>query len=135
MPVSIPVTRRSGETRAASERPCPWCCDQIPVDARKCHSCGEWVVGTSGGLAATALRLLGLAWAALTVLAAVGIWNLGQLARRWVWLHAVDQGITPQLVDFALYAVIGIVLLKGLMMSLGLGVLARLSPRRPRWWS
>jgi len=28
-----------------------------------------------------------------------------------------------------------VVLLKGLMVSVGLGLLARLAPRRPRWWS
>jgi hypothetical protein len=27
------------------------------------------------------------------------------------------------------------VLLKGLMLSMGLGIMARLSPRRPRWWT
>jgi hypothetical protein len=80
-------------------------------------------------------RLIGLAWAGLTVLAAVGLWSLAQGVRRWVWLHAVDPAITPQVVEIAIYVVIAIVLIKGLMVSVGLGVLAGLSPRRPRWWS
>jgi hypothetical protein len=135
MLATVPATRRSGETLAAPERRCPYCCADIPRESRKCRTCGEWVVGTSGGLGAVALRLLALLWAALTLLAVAGLWTLGQGVRRWVWLHAVDPTITPQVVDIVLYAVIAIVLLKGLMLSVGLGVIARLSPRRPRWWT
>ena len=135
MPTAISVTRRSGETLAAAQKNCPYCCADISVDAKKCRSCGEWVVGTSGGLAAAALRLLGLLWAGVTVLSAAGLWYVGQGVRRWAWMHAVDQQITPQLVDLALYAMIAIVLLKGFMLSVGLGIMARLSPRRPRWWT
>jgi hypothetical protein len=132
---TLPATRRSGETLAARVQSCPFCCDSIPREAKKCRTCGEWVVRTSGGLAAAALRLLALLWTALTVLAAAGLWTLGQGVRRWVWLHAVDPTITPQVVDIVLYALIALVLLKGLMVSVGLGVIARLSPRRPRWWA
>jgi hypothetical protein len=135
MLATVPAARRSGETLAARVQSCPFCCDSIPREAKKCRTCGEWVVRTSGGLAAAALRLLALLWAALTLLAAAGLWTLGQGVRRWVWLHAVDPTITPQLVDIVLYALIALVLLKGLMVSVGLGVIARLSPRRPRWWA
>ena len=130
MPATISVTRRSGETLAAAMKRCPFCCGDIPTEARKCRECGEWVVGTSGGLAAAGLRFLGVIWAGVTVMAALG---LG--VRRWAWMHAVDQQITPQLVDLALYTLIAVVLLKGLMLSVGLGIMARLSPRRPRWWT
>jgi hypothetical protein len=135
MLATVPAARRSGETLAARVQSCPFCCDSIPREAKKCRTCGEWVVRTSGGLAAAALRLLALLWAALTLLAAAGLWTLGQGVRRWVWLHAVDPTITPQVVDIVLYALIALVLLKGLMVSVGLGVIARLSPRRPRWWT
>jgi hypothetical protein len=135
MLATAPTTRRSGETLAARVQSCPFCCDSIPREAKKCRTCGEWVVGTSGGFAAAALRLLALIWAAITVLAGVGLWTLGQGVRRWVWLHAVDPTITPQVVDIALYALIAVVMLKGFMVSLGLAMIARLSPRRPRWWS
>jgi hypothetical protein len=135
MLATVPATRRSGETLAAPERRCPFCCADIPHEAKKCRTCGEWVVGTSGGPAAVALRLLALLWAALTLVAVAGMWTLGQGIRRWVWLHAVDPTITPQVVDVLLYMVIAVVLLKGLMVSVGLGVIARLSPRRPGWWA
>lgn len=135
MPTSISVTRRSGESPAAAQKHCPFCCVDISTDAKKCRSCGEWVVGTSGGLAAAGLRLLGVLWAGVTVISAAGLWYLGQGIRRWAWMHAVDQQITPQVVDLALYAAIAIVLLKGFMLSVGLGIMARLSPRRPRWWT
>jgi hypothetical protein len=135
MATPLPLSRRPGEAAIARERPCPYCCADIPREAKKCRSCGEWVVGTSSGIAAAGLRLLALLWAGVTLLGAAGLWMLGQGVRRWVWMHAVDQGITPQLVDIALYTLIAIVVLKGLMVSVGLGVMARLSPRRPRWWS
>ncbi|NUP55928.1 MAG: hypothetical protein HOQ19_08850 [Gemmatimonadaceae bacterium] len=93
------------------------------------------MVGTSGGIAAALLRLLALAWAALTVLGALGLWTIGQGIVRWVWMHAVDQAITPHVVNLVLYTVIAAVLLKGLMVSIGLALLARLAPRRPRWWT
>jgi hypothetical protein len=79
--------------------------------------------------------LLALLWAVITLLGGAGLWTLGQGVRRWVWLHAVDPTITPQIVDVALYALIALVVLKGLMVSMGLAMIARLSPRRPRWWS
>jgi hypothetical protein len=129
------ATRSSREVLAPLERPCPYCCTQIPREAKKCHACAEWVVGTSGGIAAAMLRLLALAWAAFTVLAAVGLWTLGQGIMRWVWMHAVDPAITPQVVTLLLYGAIGVVLLKGMMVSVSLGLLARLAPRRPRWWA
>jgi hypothetical protein len=50
-------------------------------------------------------------------------------------MHAVDPAITPQVVNLLLYGVIGVVLLKGMMVSVGLGLLARLAPQRPRWWT
>jgi len=130
-----PALRSSRETLASQDRSCPFCCSQIPREARKCRACAEWVVGTSGGVAAAMLRLLAVLWAAVTVLAAGGLWTLGQGIVRWVWMHAVDQAITPQVVNLLLYAVIAVVVLKGLMVSVGLALLARLAPQRPRWWT
>jgi hypothetical protein len=91
-------------------------------------------VSTSTGAASAGLRLLALLWAGLTVLAAGGLWTVGQGIRRWVWLHAVNPDVTPQLVDLALYALIAFVVLKGLTASVALGLIARLAPRRPRSW-
>ncbi|HET9012570.1 MAG TPA: hypothetical protein VFN38_12185 [Gemmatimonadaceae bacterium] len=130
-----PALRSSRETLAAQDRSCPFCCSQIPREAKKCRACAEWVVGTSGGVAAGMLRLLALLWAVVTALAAAGLWTLGQGIVRWVWMHAVDQAITPQVVNLLLYAVIAVVVLKGLMVSVGLALLARLAPQRPRWWT
>ena len=129
------TARSSREAIAPLERPCPYCCSQIPREAKKCRACTEWVVGTSGGFIAAILRLFALLWAGLTVLGALGLWTLGQGIIRWVWLHAVDPAITPQLVSVLLYGVIAFLLLKGLMVSLALAMLARLAPRRPRWWT
>jgi hypothetical protein len=129
------AVRPSREVVAAPERLCPFCCSAIPREAKKCQACAEWVVGTSGGIAAAFLRLLALLWAAITVFAAAGLWTLGQGIVRWVWMHAVDPAITPQVVTLLLYGVIAIVVLKGLMVSVGLGLLARLAPQRPRWWT
>ena len=130
-----PALRNSRETLASPDRSCPFCCSQIPREAKKCRACAEWVVGTSGGVAAAMLRLLAVLWALVTALAAGGLWTLGQGIVRWVWMHAVDQAITPQVVNLLLYAVIAVVVLKGLMVSVGLALLARLAPQRPRWWS
>ena len=130
-----PALRSSRETLASQDRSCPFCCSQIPREAKKCRACAEWVVGTSGGVAAAMLRLIAVLWAAVTALAAVGLWTLGQGIVRWVWMHAVDQAITPQVVNLLLYAVIAVVVLKGLMVSVGLALLARLAPQRPRWWT
>ncbi|HEY2026760.1 MAG TPA: hypothetical protein VGG78_07100 [Gemmatimonadaceae bacterium] len=132
MLATIPTTRRSGESPASLVQRCPFCCDQIPSEAKKCRTCGEWVVGTSTGAASAGLRLLALLWAGLTILAAGGLWTVGQGIRRWVWLHAVNPDITPQLVDLALYALLALVVLKGFTVSVSLGLIARLAPRRPR---
>jgi hypothetical protein len=130
-------TQRSGETPSALSltQRCPYCCDLIPREAKKCRSCGEWVVRTSRGVMSSVLRLASIAWAIGTALAAVGLWKLAEGVRRWVWLHAVDPTITPQVVEIATYLVIALVVIRGLMVSVGLNVMAGLSPRRPRWWS
>ena len=129
--------QRSGETPSALSltQRCPYCCDLIPREAKKCRSCGEWVVRTSRGVMSSVLRLASIAWALGTLLAAAGLWKLADGVRRWVWLHAVDPTITPQVVEIAIYLVIALVVVRGLMVSVGLNVMAGLSPRRPRWWS
>jgi hypothetical protein len=131
------TTHRSGETPSALSltQRCPYCCDLIPREAKKCRSCGEWVVRTSRGVVSSMLRLAGVAWAAGTVLAAFGLWQVAQNVRRWVWMHAVDTGITPPVVEIGIYVLIAVVVVRGLMVAIGLGVMAGLSPRRPRWWS
>src|SRR5690348_792232 len=128
---------RSGEvpTALSLTQRCPYCCDLIPREAKKCRSCGEWVVRTSGGMIGGMLRLAGIAWAIGTLLVAAGLWKLAEGVRQWVWLHAVDPTITPKVVDVAIYLVIALVVIRGLMVSVGLGVMAGLRPRRPRWWS
>jgi hypothetical protein len=129
------TSRSSKEIVAPLDRSCPWCCSQIPREAKKCRACAEWVVGTSGGFGAALLRLLAVAWAVMSALGAVAVWSVGQGIMRWVWMHSVDPAITPQIVSLVLYGLVAMVLLKGLMVSVGLGLLARLAPRRPRWWS
>ena len=135
MPTPLPISRRPAEVVAVQLKRCPFCSSDIPTEARKCRSCSEWVVGTSGGFAAAGLRLLGLLWAVITVLFAGGLWYLGQGIRRWAWMHALDVQITPQVIDLILYTLIAAVVLKGMMLSVGLGIMARMSPRRPRWWT
>jgi len=130
-------TQRSGEIPSplSLTQRCPYCCDLIPREAKKCRSCGEWVVRTSSGVFATMLRLAAIAWAAGTLLVAAGLLKAAEGVRRWVWLHAVDPTITPKVVDIVIYLLIALVVIRGLMVSVGLGVMAGLSPRRPRWWS
>ena len=128
-------TSRTSREPVPLEKTCQYCCSQIPHDAKKCRACTEWVVGTSSGFAAAILRLVALLWAGLTVLGALGLWTIGRAIMRWVWLHSIDPAITPQVVNLLLHGVIAFVLLKGLMVSLGLAMLARLAPRRPRWWT
>jgi uncharacterized membrane protein len=129
--------QRSGEVPSALSltQRCPYCCDLIPREAKKCRSCGEWVVRTSSGVFATMLRLAAFGWAAGTLLVAAGLLKVAEGVRRWVWLHAVDPTITPKVVDVVIYLLIALVVIRGLMVSVGLGVMAGLSPRRPRGWS
>src|SRR4051812_16279210 len=129
------ISRETAKARVALEKPCPFCYDDIPSEAKKCRSCGEWVVGTSHGIGAAMLRLFGLMWALVSVAIAVGLWFAGQALRGWVWMHSVNANITPRVVDFLLYVVIAIVLIKGIAVGVGFGILARLSPRRPPWWT
>jgi len=129
------ISRETANARLVLDKTCPFCCDEIPREAKKCRSCGEWVVGTSHGIAAAMLRLFGFFWICVSFAIAGGLLMLGKAIRGWVWMHSVNPQITPRAVDFVLYTVIAIVLLKGLAVGVGFGIMARLSPRRPRWWS
>ena len=95
-----PISRETAKARAAAAavKSCPWCCDDIPREAKKCRSCGEWVVGTSHGIGAMMLRLFGFAWIALSVAIAAGLWFAGQALRGWVWMHSINQQLTPRVV-------------------------------------
>ena len=123
------------KARVATVKSCPFCCDDIPREAKKCRSCGEWVVSTSHGIGAMALRLLGLSWVLVSFAIAGGLLFAGQAIRAWVWMHSVNANITPRVVDFLLYVVVAVVLIKGLAVGVGFGIMARLAPRRPRWWT
>lgn len=92
-------------------------------------------MGTSHGVVAAMLRLLGVAWIGVSFAIAVGLWFAGQALRGWVWMHSINQQLTPRVVDFVLYVVIAIVLLKGVAVGVGFGIMGRLAPRRPRWWT
>jgi ribosomal protein L40E len=129
------ISRETAKARVALEKSCPFCYDAIPAEAKKCRSCGEWVVGTSHGIGAAMLRMFGFMWVLVSFGIAGGLWFAGQAIRGWVWMHSVNAQITPRVVDFVLYVVIAVVLLKGLAVGVGFGIIARLSPRRPRWWT
>jgi hypothetical protein len=129
------ISRETAKARVSAEKSCPFCCADIPREAKKCRACGEWVVSTSHGIGAMALRFFGVCWALVSVAIAAGLWFTGQTIRGWVWMHSVNQQITPRAVDFVLYVVIAVVLLKGLAVGVGFGIMARLAPRRPRWWT
>ena len=135
MLASRSISRETAHARLVAEKSCPFCCDVIPKEAKKCRSCGEWVVGTSHGFLAALLRLFGFFWALVSVAIAGGLWLAAQSIRSWVWMHSVNPMITPRAVDFVLYVVIAVILLKGIAVGVGFGIMARLSPRRPRWWT
>jgi hypothetical protein len=135
MLASRSISHEVAKARIAPDKSCPFCCADIPREAKKCRACGEWVVGTSHGIAAAALRLFGVCWALVSIAIAAGLWFAGQSIRAWVWMHSVNAQLTPRVVDFVLYVVIAVVLLKGVAVGVGFGIMARLAPRRPRWWT
>ena len=119
----------------APDRACRYCCAALAPAAKKCRSCGEWVVHTSGGMPAALLRLLALSWTALSVVAAGGVWLAGSALRTWLVARAVDPVMTPAVLTALLWALVAAVLLQGLTVGAALAALAGLLPRRPRWWS
>ena len=123
------------ERASAPERACRYCCAALAPAAKKCRSCGEWAVYTSGGLPAAVLRLLAFAWTVLSVVAAGGVWIAGAALRTSLIARAVDPVATPLVLTGLLYAVVAGVLLQGLTVGAGLAALAGCVPRRPRWWS
>jgi hypothetical protein len=134
-PLSTLVRRALAADAAPPERRCPYCCTDLARDARKCRACGEWVVRTSAGAAPALLRIVGWLWVAGSLLAAAGIWRVGSSLRLALLLRDVDPAVSPVALDLVLYALVGLVVLQGLTIGLGAGVLARLAPRRPRWWT
>ena len=119
----------------APERRCPYCCSALAAEARKCAGCAEWVVGTSGGFAPALLRLLAWAWGGASLLVAAALWYGGSMLRVWLVARAVDPLFTPVILSAFLYALVGFVLLQGMTVAVGLSVVARLAPQRPRWWT
>ena len=115
------------------EETCPYCCQPIPPDARKCGKCGEWVVRTSRGPAAALLRAVGVLWIALSALVALALWRVAIAARARLLATYVDENfVAPRVIDPILGALVLLVLLLGLTFGLALVVLAGRSPRRPR---
>ena len=118
----------------STEDTCPYCCQAIPADARKCGKCGEWVVRTSRGPASALLRAVGVLWIALSALVALALWRVASVVRARLLATYVDENfVAPRVIDPILGAVIFLVLLLGLTVGLALVVFAGRSPRRPRW--
>jgi hypothetical protein len=144
-PASERTTRQSPFTYTPPEqatpaappalRRCKYCCTDVPPQAKKCFACGEWIVGTSGGFAAAVLRLLGWTWAFLSACTAATILYVGTAIRDQLIFSNAAEYLTPFGIELAVYAISAIVLLQGLTVGVGLNVLARIAPRRPRWWS
>jgi hypothetical protein len=116
-------------------RRCKYCCTDVPPQAKKCYACGEWIVGTSGGFAAAVLRLLGWTWAVLSCFSAATIWYVGNAIRDQLIFHNAGEYLTSFGIDLVVWALVATVLLQGLTVGVGLNVIARIAPRRPRWWS
>jgi hypothetical protein len=136
LPLSTLVRRAlAADTAPSSTRPCPYCCTDLPREARKCRACGEWVVRTSAGTAPALLRVVGWLWVGGSLLAGGAIWIVGRSLRFALLLRDVDPAVTPVVFDVVLYGLVGVVVLQGVTIGLGAGVLARLAPRRPRWWT
>ena len=130
-----PVAPATRARPAPAERRCKYCCTDVPPQAKKCYACGEWIVGTSAGFAAALLRLLGWTWALLSCFTGATIWYVGGAIRDQLICRGAGEYLTPFGVDLAVWAIVATVLLQGFTVGVGLNVLARLAPRRPRWWS
>lgn len=132
-----PRAPRAAPTERAerAERECKYCCAELSPRARKCSACGEWAVGTSGGLAAALLRLLGWVWGGGSLALAAVLWYAGDALRVWLVARAVDPVLTPLVLALLLHGLVALVVIQGLTVGVALCVLARLAPRRPRWWS
>lgn len=129
-----PFASRASEPDAPPARRCAYCCMAVPVDARKCRACGEWLVPTSGGLAAGLLRALGWTWAGVSTLAAAVLWYLGGAVRQAMLLGDADRWLTPLGLDVARWGLVALVALQGITIAVVLHVLAGLAPRRLPWW-
>jgi hypothetical protein len=134
-PTSAAAARIPTDVLQPLGRRCPHCCADIAREAKKCRTCGEWVVGTSSGAAAALLRMLGWLWVGLSLFAGAGLWYVGSVVRLWVLVRSVDPAVTPLVLDVILYGLVSIVLLQGLTFGVALAALADRVPRRPRWWS
>ena len=132
---SAGAARLPADVLPPSGRRCPHCCADIAREAKKCRTCGEWVVRTSSGAAAVLLRLVGWLWAGLSLVAAAALWYVGSVVRLWVLVRSVDPAVTPLVLDVILYGLVAVVVLQGLTFGVGLAALAELVPRRPRWWT
>lgn len=128
-----PDTRHTGTT--ALEQQCPYCRAGLPPGAKKCSGCGEWVVRTSAGPSAALLRLLGWCWGGVALVAGASAWYAGTAARAWVVARSVETPVPILVLDLAVYALVALVVLQGVTVAVGVGALANVMPRRPRWWS
>ena len=130
-----PFASRAADPDAPPARRCPHCCMAVPTEARKCRACGEWLVPTSGGVAAALLRVLGWSWAGVSCLAAAVLWYLAGAVRTALLLGDADRWLTPLGLDVARWALVALVALQGVTVGVGLHVVAGMAPRRPRWWT
>jgi hypothetical protein len=123
---------REGKSVLARRR-CPYCLSRVVVDAKKCRHCGEWLVPTSSGAASALLRAVGWLWFLASGAGAFGLWHLVTMWRSRVILEPPDPGMpSPETIAALLYGAVGLVAIQGVVLGLGMTVLGRLVPRRPR---
>lgn len=62
----------------ATDKTCPFCREQVHARAKKCKSCGEWLVETQLSKVSQLLEIFGWVEIALGVIAMLGIWFVGK---------------------------------------------------------
>jgi hypothetical protein len=143
--VPIHPVRAEGEPQLSNAvpnfvaaQPCPYCHAGVPMHAKKCASCAEWLVETRLDWPSRVLKAVGYAGATLSLMGAVLLWSVSSTAQKLVAepsFSGFDDSSVVAAGAVALWIVRAASLfmaLQGTLLGVAIIAFAERGPRRPR---
>ena len=118
-------------------QPCPYCHAGVPMHAKKCASCTEWLVETRLDWPSRVLKAAGYAGMTLSLMGAVLLWSVSSTAEKMVadpTFSGIDAsvGAAGAVALWIVRAASLFMALQGTLLGVAIIAFAERGPRRPK---
>jgi hypothetical protein len=142
---TYPVRPEEGQHQLSSSvpdfvaaQPCPYCHAGVPLHAKKCASCAEWLVETRLDWPSRVLKAIGYAGMTLSLMGAVLLWSVSSTAEKMVadpsfsGIDDTSVGAAGAVALWIVRAASIFMALQGTLLGVAIIAFAERGPRRPK---